>query len=326
MRFFRSLEVKHGVDDPSYEPPDPTPAYPGAESSSDADGGAAHGAPSVALWRRIARVVVFILLVANAWPLFLNGETSVWETPATKIEQGILLTLIAMAVVGSIKWGIRRLRHAPTSWWQATFTIPVMLITFVVGAFTHVGREQEAVERATQSAAEQSHTSVGAVRTEQDAYVGWMQAFLGALPTRVKGARAARHVEVIEAGSHPGLTGLQQAFGEGYAAAQAWSRAVNALPADDTHLVPINEELARSASREVAGWRDYVVGFKTGDFKLAERGDAARKSSLLIMRRAVQADEALYHQLGGARTFKGRIDYERLAEITAEERRAAGVK
>jgi hypothetical protein len=319
MPSFRRIEDKHGVDEPGYEPPRDDPIAEKSSASVDQ----VQGAPRPPLWRRIVRVVVFILLLAAAWPLFLKNETTVGGASANEIVEGVLLTLIAMAMVGSFGWLIRRIRRSPRTWWQSTFTVPVMLITLVLGAGAHVGREQEQTETATREAAGRSNTTVSAIRAGQDAYVQWMQALIVALPIHIKTAHAVHRLEVVEAEGHPNLQSLQQAFDEGYAAAQEWSRSMKAMPSGDPRLVVVNEELAGAASQEITGWHDYVVGLRTRNFKLAEYGDVVRRRTAPITQRATKAGQALYQQLGGQQAFHGRIDFEHIAELDVAIRNAA---
>ena len=131
---FQRIEDKHGVDEPGYEPPPLAADDPSPRTQPKA--------PQPALWRRVVRVVVFVLLLADAWPLFLKKETTVGEAPASEIVVGVLLTLVAMAWVGSFSWFIRRIRRSPRTWWQSTFTVPVMLITLIVGVGGYAGRRR----------------------------------------------------------------------------------------------------------------------------------------------------------------------------------------
>jgi len=312
---FRRIEDKHGVDEPGYKPPPPAEdPIPRAQSKQ---------APQPALWRRIVRVVVFILLLADAWPLFLKKEASVWEATASEVVQGVLLTLVAMAVVGSLSWIIRRLRRSPRTWWQTTFTVPVMLITLVVAAGGHVGREQERRNRATSEAASEAHTSVATLRTRQDAFVRWLETYAEALRSRVALTTTEKRVAAIEKESRPDLASLQREFDLGYAQAQDYRRGFAHLPANP-QLLDANQNLVKAADYEVAAWGDYADGLRAKDFKRVERGDAVGRRGVAYLHVATAAGEAVYEELGGQKAFSGRSDFEHFGSLLEELRARRG--
>jgi hypothetical protein len=313
MPLFRRIEDKHGVDEPGYEPPPPPADDPGPRVQSKS--------PRPALWRRIVRVVAFVLLLADAWPLFLKKETSVWEATASEVVQGVLLTLAAMAMVGSFAWFIRR--RSPRTWWQATFTVPVMLITLVIATGAHVGREQERRNRATSEAASAAHTSVATLRTRQDAFIRWLETYAEALRSRVALTRTEKRVAAIEKESHPDLASLQREFDRGYAQAQDYRRGFAHLPANP-QLLDANQNLVKAADYEVAAWRDYADGLRAKDFKRVERGDAVGKRGVAYLHAAAAAGEAVYKELGGQKAFSGRSDFEHFGSLLEELRAKRG--
>jgi hypothetical protein len=317
MPLFRRIEDKHGVDEPGYEPPAPPADDPVTEKRS------AHRSQP-ALWRRIARVVVFILLLAAAWPLFLKNETTIWNASASEIVQGVLLTLLAMAMVGSFGWLIRRIRRSPRTWWQATFTVPVMLITLVLGAGARVGREQERRDRATSEAASAAHTTVAALRTRQDAFVRWLEAYVEALGSHAAITRTEKRAVAIEKESHPDVSSLQREFDRGYSQAQDYRRGFERLPANPQFL-DANQNLIKAADYEVAAWRDYAVGLRANDIKRVEHGDAVGKEGIPYLRAAVAAGEAVYKELGGEKVFSGRSDFEHVTGLFEKLRANRGV-
>jgi hypothetical protein len=269
-------------------------------------------------------VVVFILLLAAAWPLFLKNETTIWNASASEIVQGVLLTLLAMAMVGSFGWLIRRIRRSPRTWWQATFTVPVMLITLVLGAGARVGREQERRDRATSEAASAAHTTVAALRTRQDAFVRWLEAYVEALGSHAAITRTEKRAVAIEKESHPDVSSLQREFDRGYSQAQDYRRGFERLPANP-QLLDANQNLIKAADYEVAAWRDYAVGLRANDIKRVEHGDAVGKEGIPYLRAAVAAGEAVYKELGGEKVFSGRSDFEHVTGLFEKLRANRGV-
>jgi len=311
---FGRIEDKYGVAVPPRGYPSRDDPVPQASRADD-------DTPRPARWRRIVRVVVFVLLLAAARPLFLQ-VTTVWEATASEVVQGVLLTLIVMAVVGSVGWLSRRVRRSPRTWWQATFTVPVMLITFVLGAGTHAARQQEGRNRATSEAATAAGTSVAALRTRQEATVRWFGAYLSALSAYAPLEATLSHIEALARKGHVDRQALQRAYDQGYSEARTLQRGFAALPTDDQQLVPANEDLGRAAAYEVAGWQDYAAGLRAGDIRRAEHGDAVRKKAKPYLLEAVRVGEAEYHRLGGSAAFRGRPDFEHLGEELERLRRA----
>ncbi len=316
MPLFRRIEDKHGVDEPGYEPPAPPADDPVTEKRS------AHRSQP-ALWRRIARVVVFILLLAAAWPLFLKNETTIWNVSASEIVQGVLLTLLAMAMVGSFGWLIRRIRRSPRTWWQATFTVPVMLFTLVVGAGGHLGREQERRNEATSEAASAAHTTVDVLRARQDAYGRWLEAYANALGTRVALTGTEKRVAAIEKQSHLDRASLQREFDRGYAQAQEYRHGYEGLPADP-QLLAANQDLVKAAGYEVAAWGDYALGLRANNIKRVEYGDVVGKEGVAYLRAATAVGEAAYKELGGQKAFSGRSDFEHFRSLLEQLRAKRG--
>ncbi len=299
------------MDEPGYEPPPPAADDPSPRTESQA--------PQPALWRRIVRVVVFVLLLSE-WPLFLKKETSVWEAPASEIVQGVVLTLLAMAIVGSVAWLIRR---SSRTWWQSTFTVPVMLVTLIVGAGGYAGRQQERRNQATSEAATAAGTSVAALGARQDAFVRWLEAYVDALRPRAAITRTEKRVAAIEKERPLDLASLQREFDRGYSQAQDYRRGFAHLPANP-QLLDANRNLVKGADYEVAAWRDYAEGLRAQDFKRAERGDPVKKRGVTYLRAAAASGEAVYKELGGEKAFSGRSDFEHFLSLLEELRAKRG--
>jgi hypothetical protein len=228
--------------------------------------------------------------------------------------------LVVMAVVGSFSWCSRRVRRSPRTWWQSTFTVPVMLITLILGAGTYTGRRQERRNEATTEAASAAHATVAAVRTRQDAFVRWLEAYLVALRPRAAITGIEERVVAIEKESHPDVSSLQREFDRGYSQAQDYERGFERLPANPQLLVA-NQDLVKAMSYEVAAWRDYAEGLRAKDFKRVERGDAVGKRRVAYLYAATAAGEAVYKELGGEKAFSGRSDFEHVGSLLEELRR-----
>jgi hypothetical protein len=259
--------------------------------------------------------MVFLVLLVESPTFALRENETVWEMSAGRLVEGVVVALLTMAILGGIVWLIRRVRGAPRDWAHATFTVPVMVVTIVLGGATLVGRQQTETNEATANAAGKAGTSTAAVREAQDQFVRWVEAYFAGVPELAKTGRVAKHLEVLEKEKPASLEKLQQAFDEGYAASRSWAASVRALPTDNPKLAALGSRIAHGASVETDGWRDYSEGLRAKDIKRVERGDVVRNRGRSLMKQGVLDADAYYAELGGAKAFGNRSDFRHLEKL-----------
>jgi hypothetical protein len=266
--------------------------------------------------------MVFLLVLVESSTFALRENEGVGEMSAGRWVGGVVVALITMAVLGGIVWLIRRARGAPRDWARTTFTVPVMLVTILLGGATLVGRQQAETNEATANAAGKAGTSTAAIREAQNQFVRWVEAYFAGVPELAKTGRVAKHLEVLEKEKPPSLKKLQEAFDEGYAASRSWSASIHALPTENPKLAALGSRMAHGASVETDGWRDYSQGLRAKDIKRVEHGDAVRSRGRGIMKQTVLDADAYYAELGGAKAFGSRSDFHHLEKLLNELRSA----
>ena len=314
MGLFGRIEDKHGVDEPGYEPP------PAASDEPTAAPEPKMPQAPVAPWRWMLRGMLFLVVLVSSPAFVLRENETVWDMSAGRWVGGVVAALITMAILGGIVGLVRRVRDTPRNWALTTFTVPVMLVTLLLGAATQVGRQQTETNEATANAAGKAGTSTAAIREAQDQFVRWMDAYFAGVPQLAKTGRVAKHLEVIEKERPINLEKLQQAFDEGYAASRSWSASIHALPTENPKLAAVGVRMAHGASVETDGWRDYSQGLRAKDIKRVEHGDAVRNRGRGIIKQAVMDADAYYGELGGAKAFGNRSDFHHLEKLLIELR------
>lgn len=104
--------------------------------------------------------------------------------------------------------------------------------------------------------------------------------------------------------------------------ARSWATALRTLPADNPKLASFGRQLAHGAAIEAKGWQDYADGLRANNIPRVEHGDAVRNEGSRLVRKAVAAGDAYYTELGGAKAFASRSDFQHLETLLEEVRSA----
>lgn len=85
------------------------------------------------------RGLAFAIYMVLAVPL---ADASSQETPGARLAGKVLLTIIALLVVGSVNWAIARARRQPRLWWRCTFSFGPYAIALVLILLSSLGQAE----------------------------------------------------------------------------------------------------------------------------------------------------------------------------------------
>lgn len=111
-------------------------------------------------WKDWLRLPAFILFLALTAPL--TGTRASDETAGVFVVREFLLAAIFLLIVGTINWGVARVRKRPKKYWRAVLGFGTMITTFLLILVSFVGQRSENNERASLpklTAAQSQHRS-----------------------------------------------------------------------------------------------------------------------------------------------------------------------
>jgi hypothetical protein len=167
----------------------------------------------------------------------------------------------------------------------------------------------------SKTASETTRTNASTLGASQEAFVRFVQGFIGVLPMRESSIRAAVLAAKITREGNPDLRRLEQAYQQGASDAQAYRSALESLPASGSELVAIRAKFAKAAAEETQLSREYATAIRTHNKALFDRASLVRSKVQSLNNAAGSGLNRLQQRLGGEAAFRGHIDFKRLAAI-----------
>jgi hypothetical protein len=173
-------------------------------------------------------------------------------------------------------------------------------------------------------------TSAGSLSPERAAVVSFYRALVGDFPARKASLEAAVRLQAATAAGHVDLAAAERAIREYLTGAEAWQKAMQALPAESTDLESIRAKYVEAAADEARFVRDTLAlyqGIKaTGaaDKTRVQQVKTLRGKQLAANYAAENELNALVERLGGEAAFHGTLERKHLEELVSSMREQAG--
>jgi hypothetical protein len=302
---------------PSAQPTSWQPPAPAAPYAPLADS----GERPRRTWVEVIRWILVVLYLAATWPLVISEDTRDDSTFAEALATGMIISVLWLAVLALIWWGVLRLRKRRRTYFRVMVSIPVLITAFVLASISAVGRAANEEEERPDAAADVvSGPGSPDEKLEQrrDAYVAWAEPSFEVVKQY---ARTTAPLKRLAASKDPSAEEIELWFDQAQSRARQLPALVEQLPNDDPELARVNREWAHAVGLMVSATTDYVQGFAAGGTSRLDRGDRKVVRVDRLMRRAGERSDDLYQDLGGEDALDDRIDWDQYARFLARYRR-----
>lgn len=271
-------------------------------------------------WVEVVRWFLVIAYPLATWPVVTDPDTWADSQLAGRIGAGVIISVLWLASLSVVWWGVLRLvRKRRRSYLQVLVSIPVLLTAFFLANLSVVGREASDRESSERSLAASADAALPGTATPEQklarrrtAFAEWYDDSVSVLAATGKTLAPVRKV----VGSRdPSDAELQTWFDQAHASAQTLTARVTQLRSNDPELGAVTRQMRRAAHLMLAATRDYSLGLAADDLDRVERGDPKIRRGQRLMVQASNRADRLYTQLGGYDAFRGKIDFDRAAEL-----------